>query len=210
MAEAMVPEGLPERLLECMAELHNLTRLRRAGWVMAGVSDPESVSDHCFEAAMWAVLLAHSAKINVDVGKVVTMLLFHEIGEARLTDLPRRAAPYVKGAKGQAERAIASDLLDGLSQEIEPLLEEFHERQTPEAKLAEAAEELQIIFAALMYSKECNGDMTEYRDDVAKYPDYGIEAAAAVARRIGNRLDEYLGGRPYWSIGYRKRADSGS
>ncbi|WP_174188452.1 HD domain-containing protein [Nocardia barduliensis] len=196
-----------DRLLEFMTEAHNLTRLQRAGWVMAGVSNPESVADHCFEAAMWAVLLAQHAPESVDIGKVLTMLLFHEIGEARLTDLPRRAAPYVKGAKGKAERDIANDLFDGVSDIIVSILEEFHARQTPEARIAEAAEELQIIFAALMYAKEGNGDITEYRDDVKNYPDYGVEMATKIAEVIGTRLDGYLGDKPYWKIGYRRRED---
>lgn len=193
-----------ERLLECMAEVHNLTRLQRAGWVMAGVNNPESVSDHCFEAAAWAYFLSEQVAEPVDLGKVLAMLVFHELGEARLTDLPRRSGPYVKGFKGPAERAIVGDLLDGVSKTLEPLLEEFHKRETLEARVAEAAEELQIVFAALMYAKENNGDMTEYRTDVAKYDDLGIDAAGAVARVIEERLGEYLGDRPHWSLGYRR------
>lgn len=193
-----------ERLLECMAEVHNLTRLQRAGWVMAGVNNPESVSDHCFEAAAWAFFLAEQLDDPVDVGKVLAMLVFHELGEARLTDLPRRSGPYVKGFKGPAEAAIIDDILDGVSAGLAPLLKEFHERQTLEARLAEAAEELQIVFAALMYAKENNGDMTEYRTDAAKYDDLGVEMAGAVASVIEERLGEYLGDRVHWSLGYRR------
>lgn len=60
------------KVLQVMAEVHALTRLPRTGWIMAGVRDPESVSDHCYEAAMFAVFLATQAEMDVDVGRVIS------------------------------------------------------------------------------------------------------------------------------------------
>lgn len=204
------PETAPsaERVLECMAELHNLVRMPRTGWIMAGVSDPESVGDHCFEASLIAYILARHVEVPIDLGRVLTMLLFHEAGESRLTDMPRRAAPYIKAGKDAAEEGITKDVLAGVADEIWEVLEEFHARETPEARIAEAAEELQIIFASLMYAKEGNGDMSEYRQDVAGYKSYGVGLAADVARVIERRLGEYLGDKPYWELGYRRDATS--
>lgn len=194
-----------ERVLDCIAELHNLTRLPRTGWIMAGVKDAESVGDHCYEAALLALLMSRFFDEPVDIGRVITMLLVHEIGETRLTDLPRRAGPYIKSAKNDAEHAIAADVLAGVAEDLLEVMEEFHERKTPEARLAEAAEELQIIFSALMYAKENVGDMSEYRTDVEQYPDYGVKIANDVAGLIGERLGEYLGSKPYWSLGYSRK-----
>ena len=193
-----------DRVLECFAELHNLVRLPRSGWIMAGVQNPESVGDHCYEAALIAYILARHVSVQVDLGRVLTMLLFHEVGEARLTDMPRRAAPYIKESKDAAEVGIAKDVLAGVADDIHDVLREFHARETPEAKLAEAAEELQIIFASLMYAKEGAGDMSEYRQDVARFKDYGVSMAAEIAQVIQRRLGEYLGDKPYWEIGYRR------
>lgn len=190
------------RILQVMAELHVLTRLPRTGWIMAGVRDPESISDHCFEAALFAVLINATTATNVDIGRVVQMLLFHELSESRLTDLPRRSAPYVKQMKHQAEEEIAKDLLGTAAPGILQLLEEFHAKETPEARLAEAAEELQIVFASLMYAKDGNGDMSEYPKDVSKYDGLGSDLAESIAALIGNRLGEYLNSKPHWSIGY--------
>lgn len=119
-----------------------------------------------------------------------------------MTDLPRRSGPYIKEGKRIAEEQISSDLLTKVAPSVLPLLKEFHERTTPEAKLAEAAEELQIIFCSLMYAKEGNGDMSEYRQDVANYPNYGVDLAQAVATLIGEKLDSYLNGKSYWPVGY--------
>src|SRR5580704_2772747 len=189
-----------ERMLECMAEMHNLTRLPRTGWIMAGVADPESVSDHCFETAIIAFLLAQQIGQPVDIGKVLAMALFHETGEVRLTDLPRRSSPYVKKFKHVAETMAAEDILGGVAESVLPLLAEMNELNTLEARLVEAAEELQIIAAAMYYAKEGNGDISEYRRDVAKYDALGIEPARQVADIVERKLHEYLGDKPYWEL----------
>lgn len=198
-----------ERIAECLVELHALTKLPRIGWVLAGVQDPERVAIHCYETAIIAYILSRHLRDPVDISKVLTMALFHEVGEVRLSDLPRRAAPYLRGSKNQAEAEIAKDVLDGVADEIRPILEEFHERKSLEARLTEAAEELQIIFAAMMYAKERNGDMSEYRHDAAKYDPYDIDIADQVAAVVRDKLETYLGDDPYyWEIGYRRTAET--
>lgn len=189
-----------------MAELHTLTRLPRIGWILAGVPDPESVADHCFETAIIAYILAQQMDEPVDLGKVLSMALFHEVGEVRLTDLPRRSSPYVKKFKRVAEEEAAADILDGVAESVLPLLAEMHALDTLEARIVEAAEELQIIAAAMYYAKENRGDMSEYRRDVAKYDSLGIEPAKLVAEVVKRRLGEYLDNKPYWKLGYRRTA----
>lgn len=198
------PANNEQQLLDCFAELHNLVRLPRIGLIMAGVREPESVANHCYEAALIAYTLARYVPEPIDMGKVLTMLLFHEVGETRLGDLPRRGSVYVKQAKDIAESQIARDVVGHIAPELLEILHEFHERVTLESRFAEACEELQILFAALMYAKERNGDLSEYRLDVTKYNSYGIGIADRIAKLIGEKLDEYLGDSKYWEIGYRR------
>jgi hypothetical protein len=110
----------------------------------------------------------------------------------------------VKGFKHTAEEREAKDILDGVAESVLPLLHEMHDLETVEARLVEAAEELQIIAAAMYYAKENRGDMSEYRRDVARYDPLGIEPAKLVADVISRRLGDYLGDRPYWELGYRR------
>jgi putative hydrolase of HD superfamily len=84
-------------------------------------------------------------------------------------------------------------------------LAEFEEKTSMEARLVEAAEELQIIFRSLIYAKENNGDMSEYRRDVAKYYSEGFDVAQDVADIIKEKLEHYLGRKEYWEIGYKQR-----
>jgi len=191
-------------ILNCLCEISALTNFPRIGWILAGVKDPESVSDHCFETAILVYMLSKKIDYDLDLGKMLTMALFHEIGETRLTDLPRRAKPYVKSFKKDAEREILFDVMGSFSDDLFAVLDEFEKKQTMEAKLVEAAEELQIVFRSLIYAKENNGDMSEYRRDVARYSSEGFDIAQDVASIIKEKLEQYLNGKEYWEIGYNR------
>lgn len=193
-----------DRVLDCFFELSSLTEMPRLGWVLAGVTAPESVSDHCYETSLFAYILSKYIKDEkFDMKKVLLMSLFHEVGEARLTDLPRRSKDYIKSAKRQAEREAAIDILHNVADEIMELLDELHNLSSPEARLVEAAEELQIIFKAMVYAKENRGDMSEYRKDVEKYESQGFEFIDSVAFLVRKKLFEYLGKKKYWFVGYK-------
>ncbi len=191
-----------ERLLEVFTELTYLTRIKRTGWILAGVPDPETIADHCYETALFAYILSKHIDEKVDIGKVLTMALFHEVGEVRIGDFPRRAKKYVKKFKKDAETTAIRDILGDVASDISTTLHEFEECETVEAKLVEAAEELQIIFKALVYAKENKGDISEYRNDVLKYNPQGFEIAQKIADIIKTKLGKYLGDKEYWEIGY--------
>lgn len=192
-----------EKLLEIFTELSYLTRIKRAGWIFAGVTEPESIADHCYETAIFAYFISKYVDEKIDMGKVLTMALFHELGEVRIGDFARRAQKYVKKFKKNAEKEVINDVLKEDAHELNIILEEFEECETVEAKLVEAAEELQIIFKALIYAKENRGDISEYRKDVEKYDAKGFEIAQQIADVIKSKLGKYLGDKEFWEIGYK-------
>jgi len=193
------------RTLELFLELSSLTRLSRTGWVLAGVPEPEKISDHCYETALFAYILSKYVEEKIDTSKVLLMALFHEVGETRLTDLPRRSKNYIGKAKRPAEREATMDVVDGVVEEVTQLLDELHDLSSPEARLVEAAEELQILFKAMVYAKENRGDMSEYRNDAEKYDSLGFDSAEQLAHLIEEKLNEYLGSKKYWKVGYHQR-----
>ncbi len=191
-----------ERILEAFMELSYLTRIRRTGWILAGVPEPETIADHCYETAIFAYILSKHIDKKVDLGKVLSMALFHEIGEVRIGDFPRRARKYVKMFKKDAEKRATYDIIDDVDSDIKEILHEFEECKSIEAKLVEAAEELQIIFKALVYAKENKGDISEYRKDVDSYDSQGFQVAQEIADLIKVKLNNYLGNKTFWEIGY--------
>jgi len=71
-----------------------LKRVKRSGWWIAGVKDPESVAEHAFRTAVIAYLLAYLE--GVDTGKAVLMALFHDMPETRTNDAHRIVRRYAK------------------------------------------------------------------------------------------------------------------
>ncbi len=71
--------------LNFFAEAGLLKHIKRSGWWVAGIKDPETVAEHCFRCAVIGFYLAQMEK--VDPYKVVTMTLFNDIHEARINDL---------------------------------------------------------------------------------------------------------------------------
>ena len=61
-----------------------LKRVRRRGWVLRGVTEPESVADHSFRTALLALVLARDD--SFDRGRCVAMALVHDLAEAVVGD----------------------------------------------------------------------------------------------------------------------------
>ena len=63
--------------LNFFAEAGLLKKIKRSGWWVAGIKDPESVAEHCFRCALIGYYIAHLE--GVDPYKVVLMTLFNDI-----------------------------------------------------------------------------------------------------------------------------------
>lgn len=95
-------------MLGLFIELGNLKKLKRTGWVLRGVPNPESIADHSFRVALITFFLADELKkrgVEINPDKAVRIALLHDIGEARITDIPQPALKYVdkseSGKKGR-------------------------------------------------------------------------------------------------------------
>ena len=74
-------------------EVGQLKRVKRSGWWIAGIENPESVAEHSFRTAVIAYLLAEME--GADTERATFMALFHDAGETRTNDLHRIARRYV-------------------------------------------------------------------------------------------------------------------
>ncbi len=132
-------------------EVGQLKRVKRSGWWIAGVKDPESVAEHSFRTAVIAYLLARLEE--ADTGKAVLMGLLHDLPEARTNDAHRVVRRYAdwtdvdKKAMGeQSERLPA-----GVADEVVSFFEEFEKEASMEARLARDADLLECLIQAREY-----------------------------------------------------------
>ena len=140
--------GLPERLarqLEFCLELDRVKQVLRRNTLTDG-SRRENDAEHLWHVAVMAAVLAEHADEPVDVARVMTMLLLHDVveidaGDAFLYDAVARAAAVEK-ERVAAERIFGLLPVDQ-AVELRSLWEEFEQRSTADARFARALDRLQ-------------------------------------------------------------------
>ena len=91
-------------------EMGQLKRVKRSGWWLAGINNPESVADHSFRAGVIAYVLADMEGVNPE--KSAVMALFNDLQEARINDLHKVGHKYIDFRKAEVD--VIRDQLFGL------------------------------------------------------------------------------------------------
>ena len=141
-------------LLNFLSEAGLLKRVKRSGWWVAGISNPESVAEHSFRCAVIAYVLAKMEK--VEPYACVMMALFNDIHEARINDLHKLGVRYIDFPK--AEKAVFSEqmqmLPDGIRKELTALHQERYKQKTLSSVVARDADILECLIQSKEY-QEC-------------------------------------------------------
>ncbi len=130
--------------LAFLREIDALKSVQRRSQLMNG-SRRENSAEHSWHVAMAALVLSQYANEPVDVGRVVAMLLVHDLVEIDAGDT---FAYDTNGLATQSEReAVAAERLYGLLPheqrgDLVALWEEFEAQETAEAKFALALDRL--------------------------------------------------------------------
>jgi putative hydrolases of HD superfamily len=128
-------------VINLLFEVGMLKKTPRTGYQFLG-SGQESVAEHSFRAAIIGYILAKQDG-NVDPNKVVLMCLFHDFHEARTGDHNYVNKQYVTVDEDKAVRDLARDLPFGA--EIISVTDEFNRAETPEARIARDADQLDLM-----------------------------------------------------------------
>lgn len=136
------------RQIAFIVEVDKLKRVFRQTWLM-DTSRRENDAEHSWHLAMMAVLLSeYAGRPALDVLRVLTMVLVHDLVEIDAGDTFVYDEEAAKD-KTQREQAAADRLFamlpDDQAAEVRGLWEEFEARQTPEARFAAALDRLQPI-----------------------------------------------------------------
>jgi len=124
-------------------EVGILAHTPRSGFQFLG-SGEQSVSEHVFRNVIVGYTLAQMNG-KVDTLKVIKMCLFHDLAEARTSDLNYVHQKYVKTEEQAAIDDLASTLPFG--EDIKTILKEYEERKTHEAIIAKDADNIEWILS---------------------------------------------------------------
>ncbi|MBC8872102.1 MAG: HD domain-containing protein [Planctomycetes bacterium] len=142
-------------------ELGQLRQEARHGWLRINES-PESVAEHTQRAACLGYLLAHCEGFE-DPNLVATMILFHDMHEARTGDADLVQKRYLQ----VNEQSAAGEQSDGLGAAGEMILQmwrEVDERSTGAGVIAKDAEVLEMAFTARELVVRGNADAQKWID----------------------------------------------
>lgn len=155
--------------LELVVELQSLDDLPRTGYVQKGVSNPESVSEHSYQTALLALLLAPEFP-GLDALKVIQLALLHDVAEVRIGDLPHTVAYYLGQQKKRAvEMAAAKDLFRGADGRASQLVSEFLRQESTEARFVSACDKIQLLVKVLSYESRGHRGLDEFWESLSSF-----------------------------------------
>ena len=145
-----------EGLLRFLRAAGMLKRVARSGWVRVGVENPESVADHSYRTALLSMLLADLE--GVDCEKALRMALLHDLAESMTGDLTPEEKRSLGGEYHRREMSAMRRILGELPRELAhrymELWDEYQRGETPEARLVQMADRLEMVLQAFEYELE--------------------------------------------------------
>ncbi|MFC1703909.1 HD family hydrolase, partial [Candidatus Omnitrophota bacterium] len=139
------------KVLDFISEAGVLKRVRRSGWWVLGIKNPETVAEHSFRCAIVGYAIASME--GVHPYKVLMMTLFNDMHEARINDLHKMAQRYfvAKAVEDKAFKEQVGTLPGPMKNELSQLHTEYRAQKTKESIIARDADILECLIQAKEY-----------------------------------------------------------
>jgi putative hydrolase of HD superfamily len=135
-----------ERQIRFVLEADRLKTVTRQSRITDG-SRHENSAEHSWHLALMALALAGHAPPGTDLGRVLAMVVVHDMVEIDAGDLFLYSDSTAQARQDEAERAAADRIFALLpapqAAQVRALWDEFEERRTPEARFARALDRLE-------------------------------------------------------------------
>ena len=131
----------------------NLKKIPRQGWIdKLSIDKPESVADHVFSMAIMGMIFSDLE--NQDTGKILKMILLHDLAESITGDIPPEQISKEKKTilENNTMKKILNDLPLSLQKQYHFLWEEYQSNNSKEAKLVHQLDKLEMALQAKIYS----------------------------------------------------------
>jgi putative hydrolase of HD superfamily len=155
-AGATAPEEAEHPLAgaaDFLYEMGHLKRINRAGWLLLGIMQPESVADHSFRVGVTGIVLA--AMEGADVGRVAALCIMHDSHETRIGDVPSVGRAYITSAAPEAVSAHQTAAMPSdVAKVVQDLKAEYEAGETVEARVAKDADKLETLLQAMDYQAQ--------------------------------------------------------
>ena len=151
-----------EQQMDFCREIDKEKEVFRQSFICSG-NRRENDAEHAWHMAIMAFLLQEYANEEVDLLKVMKMILIHDVVEIDAGDTYAYDTENLKTQKAreeQAKKRIFSLLPEDQGQELAALFDEFEQAETPESRFAHAMDNLQPL---LLNDSNDGGDWQAHR-----------------------------------------------
>lgn len=138
-----------KKVLLFLEKAEQLKKEMRHSWLSN--NRQESVAEHTWRMSLMAILLRDKLNIKVDLEKVLKMIIIHDLVEIEAGDVSALEIlrnPSLKEEKVRRELQaidnIKAELGGNIGEEIYSLWHEFEDKDTMEAKFANAIDKLEV------------------------------------------------------------------
>ena len=149
-------------IIDFYQEYIKIEQIIRKGWLMREVPSPrlESVGDHTLQLIMLASVITKELNIEVDLKKLMEMLLIHDLGEIIIGDISDVEVDFAK--KKEKEKEAVQKILSNLSEDnyiyYYRLWEEMEKRESSLARFAYSLDKIDAVIKAGIYEEEYKVD----------------------------------------------------
>jgi putative hydrolases of HD superfamily len=177
-------------IAQFLFEMGHLKHLPRAGWLLLGISQPETVAEHSFRVGLVGIALATLE--GADVGRTAALCLLHDAHETRIGDVPSVGRAYVTTAVPEAVSAHQTATMpDKVAKVFQDLVAEYEAEETIESRVAHDADKIETLIQAVEYQAQ-GRDTSAWRET----------SVAALRTESGQELAQTIGSADprWWSV----------
>ncbi|KAI5749769.1 hypothetical protein M8J76_010098 [Diaphorina citri] len=150
--------------LAFLEEIGKLKHIKRTGWVLRNVNDPETISGHMYRMAVMTFLLDENNETKLNRTRCMELALLHDMAECIVGDL----TPYCGVSKEEKHRRedeamkTLKSLCHTQGDRMYTLFQEYESQETPEAKFVKELDIVDMLVQAFEYEKAQHIDLSEF------------------------------------------------
>ncbi len=145
---------------EALIEALGLKEVVRAGWVRAGVQNPESVAAHSWGMAMLATQMCPE---ELDLKRVLQLCILHDVAEVKVGDI----TPH-DNVSAEEKHRLESEAIDSMGIDAKDIFDEYEAQITPESQFVRHLDKLDMALQAEIYEAQ-NLDLNEFKKAVQEW-----------------------------------------
>ena len=145
---------------EALIEALGLKEVARAGWVRAGVKNPESVAAHSWGMAMLATQLCPD---ELNLQRVLELCILHDVAEVLVGDI----TPH-DNITSEEKHRLESDAIQSMGIDASEIFNEYEMQLTPESQFVRYLDKLDMALQAEIYESQ-DLDLSEFKKAVEEW-----------------------------------------